>query len=162
MEESIYERINHIKYVSKKTSTFEKILATMSKLDTVANLDADKLRKLLSGMIQNQLLELSDNVYKVKGKDTIKSALPEISEEQMVNREKVPRFLIMTLNPYLVVMISQLTGKNVIEDHFTKIEDTLIDLQTQQFSSKNKKALNNVQNSERDLVIDILKRVSLI
>ena len=134
----------------------------MSKLDTVANLDADKLRKLLSGMIQNQLLELSDNVYKVKGKDTIKSALPEISEEQMVNREKVPRFLIMTLNPYLVVMISQLTGKNVIEDHFTKIEDTLIDLQTQQFSSKNKKALNNVQNSERDLVIDILKRVSLI
>ena len=79
----------------------------MSKLDTVDNLDADKLRKLLSGMTENQLLELSD-VYKVKGKDTIESALPEIYEEQMVNREKVPRFLIMT---YLVVMISLLTGK---------------------------------------------------
>ena len=111
MEESIYDRINHTKYVSKKTSTFEKILATMSKLDTVDNLDADKLRKLLSGMIENQLLELSDNVYKAKGKDTIKSTLPEISEEQMVNREKVPRFQIMTLNPYLVVLISLLPGK---------------------------------------------------
>ena len=110
MEESIYDHINHIKYVSKKKSTFEKILATMSKLDTVDNLDADKLRKLLSGMIENQLLELSD-VYKVKGKDTIESALPEIYEEQMVNREKIPRFLIMTQNPYLVVMISLLTGK---------------------------------------------------
>ena len=52
----------------------------MSKLDTVDNLDADKLRKLLSGMIENQLLELSDNVYKVKGKDTIRKALPEITE----------------------------------------------------------------------------------
>ena len=34
----------------------------------------------------------------------------------------------------------------------------MIDLQTQQFSSKNENALYNVQNSERELVIDILKK----
>ena len=58
-------------------------------------------------------------------------------------------------------MISLLTGKkitNVIEDRFIKIEDALIDLQTQQFSSKNENALDNVQNPERDLVFDILKK----
>ena len=33
-------------------------------------------------MIENQLLELSDNVYKIKGKDTIEKALPEISETE--------------------------------------------------------------------------------
>ena len=61
----------------------------MSKLHTVDNLHADKLRKLLSGMIENQLLELSDNVYKIKGKDTIESALPEISEiETFVTNKK--------------------------------------------------------------------------
>ena len=54
----------------------------MSKLDTVDDLDADKLRKLLSGMIKNQLLELSNNVYMIKGKDTIESVLPEIFEIQ--------------------------------------------------------------------------------
>ena len=52
----------------------------MIKLHTVDNLDADKLRTFLSGMIENQLLELSDNVYKIQGKDTIGSALLEISE----------------------------------------------------------------------------------
>ena len=35
---------------------------------------------------------------------------------------------------------------NVIEDCFTKIEDALIDLQTQQFPTKNENALDNVQN----------------
>ena len=54
----------------------------MSKLDTVDNWNENKLRKLLSGMIENQLLELSDNVYKIKGKDTIEKALPEISETE--------------------------------------------------------------------------------
>ena len=44
--------------------------------------DADKLRKLLSGMIQNQLLKLSDNVYKVKEKDAMESVFPEISETE--------------------------------------------------------------------------------
>ena len=58
MEGSIYDYVNHIKYVSKKKPTFEKNLASMSKLDTMDNLDADKLRKLLSAMIKNQLLEL--------------------------------------------------------------------------------------------------------
>ena len=33
--------IKHIKYVSKKKPTFEKILASMSKLDTVDNLNED-------------------------------------------------------------------------------------------------------------------------
>ena len=47
---------------------------------------------------------------------------------------------------------------NVIEDRFTKTKDALIGFKTQQFSSKNENALDNVQNSERDLVIDILKR----
>ena len=37
------------------------------------------------------------------------------------------------------------------------MEDALIYLQTQQFSWKSKNALDNVQNSENDLVIDILK-----
>ena len=51
------------------------------------HLDADKLRKLLPGMIENQLLELSDNIYKMflmflKGKDTIEKALPKISETE--------------------------------------------------------------------------------
>ena len=54
----------------------------MSKLDTEDNLDVDKLRKLLSGMIESQLLELSDNVYKIKGKDTVESVLLEISETE--------------------------------------------------------------------------------
>ena len=44
--------------------------------------DAHKLRKLLSGMIQNQLLKLSDNVYKVKEKDAMESVFPEISETE--------------------------------------------------------------------------------
>ena len=84
--------IKHIKYVSKKKPTFEKILASMSKLDTVDNLNEDKLTKLLSGMIENQLLELSDNVYKIKGKDTIEKALPEISETEtsVINETQMP------------------------------------------------------------------------
>ena len=55
------------KYVNKKKPNFEKILPSISKLDTDDKQDADKLRKLLSGMVENQLLELSDNVYKIKG-----------------------------------------------------------------------------------------------
>ena len=81
MEGSIYDCINHIKHVSKKKPTFKKILASMSKLDTVDNLDADKLRKFVSGMNKNQLLELSDNVCKIKRKDTI-DTLPEIYETE--------------------------------------------------------------------------------
>ena len=63
----------------------------MSKLDTVDDLDADKLRKLLSGMIKNQLLELSNNVYMINGKDTIESALPEIFETEtfVINETQV-------------------------------------------------------------------------
>ena len=49
----------------------------------------------------------------------------------------------------------------VTEDRFTKIVDALKRLQTQQFFLKNENALDNVQSSERDLVIDILrKRIS--
>ena len=55
------------KYVNKTKPTIEKILPSISKLDTDDKQDADKLRKLLSGMVENQLLELSDNVYKIKG-----------------------------------------------------------------------------------------------
>ena len=47
---------------------------------------------------------------------------------------------------------------NVIKDCFTKIEDALIDLKTQHFSRKKGNALDDVQNSERDLVINILKK----
>ena len=83
MEGSIYDCINHIKYVSQRKSTFEKILASMSKLDTVNNLDKDKLRKIFSGMVENQLLELRD-VYKIKGKDTVESALLEISKTEIL------------------------------------------------------------------------------
>ena len=39
MERSIYDRINHIKYISKKKPIFENILGSMSKLDTEADLD---------------------------------------------------------------------------------------------------------------------------
>ena len=64
----------------------------MLKLDTVDNLDEDKLRKLLSGIIENQQLELSDNVYRIKGKDTIEKALPEISETEtsVINETQMP------------------------------------------------------------------------
>ena len=60
-----------------KKLTFEKILARMSKLDTLDNLDADKSRRLLSGMTENELLELSDNADKMKGKDSIESVFFE-------------------------------------------------------------------------------------
>ena len=56
----------------------------MSKLDRVDNLDSDRLRKRRSGMIENQLLKLSDNVCKIKGKDTIENALPEIPETEIL------------------------------------------------------------------------------
>ena len=42
------------------------------------------------------------------------------------------------------------------------MEDALMNWKTQQFSSKNHKVLDNAQGSERDLVIDILKKGSLI
>ena len=60
----------------------------MSKSDTVVNLDADKIRKLLSDMIENRLLLLSDIVYIIKGKDTIEKALPEISTKHKLLRVK--------------------------------------------------------------------------
>ena len=149
MKGSIYDCINHIKYVSKKKPTFEKILASMSKLDTVDNLDANKLRKLLSGMIENQLLELSYNVYNIKGKDTIEKALPEISEtetyvmnetqmtpekavdneaieEQMVNSIERPTISKNDIEPLPHDTDQPDDWKkilNVIEDRFTKIED---------------------------------------
>ena len=93
MEGSIYNCISHTKYVRKKKPTFEKLLASMSELDTEDNLDVDKLRKLLSGMIENQLLELSDNVYKVKGKNTIENVFPEISETEtlVINETQMRR-----------------------------------------------------------------------
>ena len=62
MEGSIYDCINHDKYVNKKNPTFGYFLVSMSKLAT-----SEKLRKLLSGIIVNQSLELSNNVYKIKG-----------------------------------------------------------------------------------------------
>ena len=60
----------------------------MSKSDTVVNLDADKIRKLLSDMIENRLLLLSDIAYIIKGKDTIEKALPEISTKHKLLRVK--------------------------------------------------------------------------
>ena len=161
MEGSIYDCIKHLKYVSKKKPTFdEKILASMSKLDTVNNLDADKLKKHLSGITENQRLELSDDVYKIKGKDTIESVLPEISEtetivinetqmtpekavdnevieEQMVNNIESPTIYNNDADPLLYDIDQSADWKkmiNVMEDHFTKIKDALIDFQTQQFS----------------------------
>ena len=161
MEGSIYDCIKHLKYVSKKKPTFdEKILASMSKLDTVNNLDADKLKKLLSGITENQRLELSDDVYKIKGKDTIENVLPEISEtetivinetqmtpekagdnkvieEQMVNNIESPTIYNNDADPLLYDIDQSADWKkmiNVMEDHCTKIEDALIDFQTQQFS----------------------------
>ena len=157
MEGSIYDCINHIKCASKKKPTCEKILASMSKLDTVENLDADKLRKRLSDMIENQLLELFDDVYKIKAKDTIESALPEtsetetlvINETQMTPEKPVENEVIKN---HMVNSIETPTISNndaealphdidqpidwkkiiyVIEDHFTKIEDSLIDLKIQ-------------------------------
>ena len=127
---SIYDCINNIKYVSKKKPTFENILSSMSKLDRVGNLDADKLRKLFSCTIKNQLLELSDNVYKIKEKDTIETVLLEISEteslvinetqmtlekavdEQMVNSIESLIISNNDVNPYLMKLISLSTGKN--------------------------------------------------
>ena len=47
---------------------------------------------------------------------------------------------------------------NVTEDYFTKIEDVLIGLQTQQLSPKNKNALDIFSRSEGNSVLDIIKR----
>ena len=53
MEECINDCINHVKYVSKRKPTIEKILASMSKLN-IEDLKAWKLKKLLSSMIEKQ------------------------------------------------------------------------------------------------------------
>ena len=44
--------------------------------------DVYKLRKVLSGSTENQLLELLDNIFKIKGKDTIENAFQELSETE--------------------------------------------------------------------------------
>ena len=44
--------------------------------------DAYKWRKVLSGSTENQLLELLDNISKIKGKDTIENAFQELSETE--------------------------------------------------------------------------------
>ena len=147
------------------------------------NLDANKLRNLLSAMIENQLLELPGNVHRIKGKDTIDKALPEISEngtsvtnERQMNPEKAVDNEVMLeqkVNGIERATISKNDVEtlphdidqpddwkkilNVIEDRFAKIEDALIGLKMQQLSSKNENILDNVQTSERDLVIDILR-----
>ena len=56
---------------ARRRKILKKILANMSKLDTADDLCEDKLRKLPSGMIENQLLEHSDNFDKTNGKDTL-------------------------------------------------------------------------------------------
>ena len=147
------------------------------------NLDANKLRNLLSAMIENQLLELPGNVHRIKRKDTIDKALPEISEngtsvtnERQMNPEKAVDNEVMLeqkVNGIERATISKNDVEtlphdidqpddwkkilNVIEDRFAKIEDALIGLKMQQLSSKNENILDNVQTSERDLVIDILR-----
>ena len=147
------------------------------------NLDADKLRNLLSAMIENQLLELPGNVHRIKGKDTIDKALPEISEngtsmtnERQMNSEKAVDNEVMLeqkVNSIERATISKNDVEtlphdidqpddwkkilNAIEDRFAKIEDALIGLKMQQLFSKNENILDNVQTSERDLVIDILR-----
>ena len=164
MEGLIYDCINHIKCVSKKKPNFEKNLASISKLD----------------MIENQLLELSDNVYKIKEKDSIESALPEISEietlvinetqmtrEKAVNIEVIGKQMVKSIESPTISNndvqslpddIYQLVDWkkiiNVVEDSFTKIKDVLIGLKAQQFSLKNESGLDNIRNSERDLVVD--------
>ena len=135
-------------------------------------------------MIENQLLELSDNIYNITRKDTIESVFLKVSETetfvinktqmtlekavddkaielQMVNSIKSPTISNNDIEPLPYHIDQPVDWKkiiNVIKDRFTKIEDALIDLQTQQFSSKNENALYNVQNSGRELVIDILKK----
>ena len=131
-------------------------------------------------MIENQLLELSDNVYKIKEKDSIESALPEISEietlvinetqmtrEKVVNIEVIGKQMVKSIEsptisnndvqplPYDIdQLVDWKKIINVVEDSFTKIKDVLIGLKTQQFSLKNESGLDNIRNSERDLVVD--------
>ena len=90
MKEPIYDYINHIKYINKKKSTFEKILASISKLDT-EDLNAKKSRKHLSGITEKQLLGLTDNVYKIKGKDITENVLPGTSETLVINETLMTR-----------------------------------------------------------------------
>ena len=73
MKGSIYDCIDRVKYVSKKKPTFEKVLASMSKIDIVNNLDAD--------IVENISCLTTENV-KVRGKDPIESALRKISEAE--------------------------------------------------------------------------------
>ena len=82
----------------------------------------------------------------------------EVVEEQMLNNIESPTISNNDSEPLPHDIDQPVDWKkiiNVIEDRFTKIEDALIDLQIQQFFLKNENALYNVQNSERDLVIDI-------
>ena len=90
MKESIYDYINHIKYINKKKSTFEKILASISKLDT-EDLNAKKSRKHLSCITEKQLLGLTDNEYKIKGKDITENVLPGTSETLVINETLMTR-----------------------------------------------------------------------
>ena len=61
----------------------------------------------------------------------------EVIEEQMVNNIESPTIYNNDADPLLYDIDQSADWKkmiNVMEDHFTKIEDALIDFQTQQFS----------------------------
>ena len=69
-----------------------------------------------------------------------KTIINKITEEQTVNGIKSPSISNKKVQPLLHEIDQRVDWKkliNVIEDHFTKIEDALKGLQTEKFSPKN-------------------------
>ena len=63
MENKIINAINHIKFVSKKKPSIDRILANLRKYDE-GTWEIEGLMTSLSDMVTNNLLELTDGTYK--------------------------------------------------------------------------------------------------
>ena len=70
MENKIINAINHIKFVSKKKPSIDRLLANLRKSD-VGTWEIEELMTSLSVMVTNNLLELTDGTYKVKETDFV-------------------------------------------------------------------------------------------
>ena len=70
MENKIINAINHIKFVSKKKPSIDSILANLRKSDE-GTWEIKGLTTSLSDMVMNDLLKLTDGIYKVKETDVV-------------------------------------------------------------------------------------------
>ena len=70
MENMIINAINHVKFISKKKPSINGILANLCKSDE-GTWEIEGLITLLSDMVTNNLLELTDSTCKVKETDLV-------------------------------------------------------------------------------------------